>query len=89
MSALEALKLKCEYQPYKNFGDLEEGRYTIYHFAISKTKRGKCVRIDLGKFYMFLPERFAEVLDEDKIDELNKSPKVMIYKGKDPANQDR
>lgn len=44
--------------------------------------------VDMGNAYMYLPERYTD-LSEDKINTLNKTPKIMVYDGKDPADRDR
>lgn len=89
MDALEALNSAAEDHPYMSFSDIDAGRYVVHQFTVVKTKHGKRVRVDMEKFYMYLPERYIGVLNADKIDKLNENLKVMVYRGKDSKRQDR
>lgn len=86
--ALTALQSACSKKTYQSFKDLEHGDYIVNHFTIIETTHGKRVRIDLDDKYMFLPERFVKSIGPH-IDVLNKSPKVMVYSGKDSSDRDR
>lgn len=89
-TALSVLNSACEKKTYQSFKDLPVGEYIVNHFSIVETKLyGNRIRIDLGETYMLLPKRFAEKLDQEKINVLNKSPKVMVYGGKDSSFKDR
>lgn len=86
--ALCALQAACSKKKYQSFKDLEEGEYIVSHFTIIETSHGRRVRIDLDDKYMYLPERFVKSIQQ-YIDVLNKSPKVMVYSGKDSSHRDR
>lgn len=87
--ALDKLKFACVKVPFQSFKTLPQGEYIINHFSIEQTAHGKRVRVDMDDCFLFLPERFARVTTEAEINELNSSPKVMIYSGKDPEDQNR
>lgn len=89
MSALDTLQKSCLKRPYKGFKDLEHGDYIVQSFAMTNTDHGKRVRIDMEDCYMFLPKRFADSLDQPAINELNKTPKIMTYSGKDHEDRER
>lgn len=86
--ALSALQSACSKKKYQSFKDLEHGEYIVNHFTIIDTSHGRRVRIDLDDKYMFLPERFVKTI-EPHIDVINKTPKVMVYSGKDSSDRDR
>lgn len=88
MSALNALKFSAKYRPYKSFTSLKMGKYIINKFSSAETEHGERIRIDLDKFYMYLPGRFSG-FSSDQLSELNKTQKLMIYKGRDKKNHDR
>lgn len=89
-SALGALKLACEQQYYRSFKNLQPGEYIVKKFSLMETAHGARLRIEIDDHtYMILPERLAKSLDEEKINVLNQTPKVMIYGGKDTDNHDR
>lgn len=88
-AAMDALNMACSKMIYKSFKNLAPGEYIVNHFRIVDTIHGKRVRIDLDDNYMLLPERFTNMLTAEKIDVLNKAPKVMIYSGKDSTDRDR
>lgn len=88
-AALSALKSACVKKKYKSFKELVLGEHVVKKFNIVETTHGKRVRIETDQFYMYLPERFVTVLTEPVIEELNKSPKIMVYGGKDETERDR
>lgn len=89
-SALSALKMACLKRNFKSFKDLMPGEYIVKNFSIVNSTHGPRIRIDLADYtYMYLPERFINVLTQDKIDTLNLTPKVMIFSGKETTNRDR
>lgn len=89
-SALNKLQAACIKKPFKSFKDLAVGEYIVNSFVAVETKTyGQRIRINLEEFYMYLPERFQQMLDEAAIGELNLGPKIMIYGGKDIADQNR
>lgn len=75
---------------YKNFDDLPIGDHIVYEFVSMETKFGKRIRIMLDTHFMFLPSRFNATLDDEAtLAELNSSPKIMIYGGKDAGDKNR
>lgn len=86
--ALNALKTACSKKKYQSFKDLEPGEYIVNHFTIVETMNGTRLRIELDDKYMYLPERFVRTIGPH-IDVLNKSPKVMVFSGKDSSDRDR
>lgn len=86
---MEALNSACAVQSFKSFRELEQGEYIVNKFSKASTNHGERIRIDCAGFYMLLPERFAQTLTDEVIAELNKSPKVMAYSGKDVSNRNR
>lgn len=83
MEALNQLKTLCVKKTFKSFKDLVPGEYIVNSFALVTTAYGDRVRISIDneKTYLYLPERFK--LDEAAIIELNSSPKIMVYGGKE------
>lgn len=88
-NALGVLRLACTKKKFVSFKDFSTGQYVVNKFTIVETTYGKRVQIDLNDSYMYLPERFVNMLTQKDIDELNKSSKIMIYKGKDTTDKDR
>lgn len=88
-AAMDALNMACMKKTYKSFKDLLPGEYIVKNFCVVDTLHGKRVQIDLDNNYMLLPERFINKLNAEKIDILNKTPKIMIYGGKDISDRDR
>lgn len=89
-SGLLALKMACMKRTFKSFKELLPGEYIIRNFTVVDTLHGKRVRIDLNDLtYMYLPERFNNVLSQEKIDDLNQSSKIMVFSGKDSTDRDR
>lgn len=84
----EAIALNALKSAYQSFKDLETGEYIVKHFTIIQTSHGQRVRIELDDKYMYLPERFVNTIGPH-IEVLNKSPKVMVYSGKDSSDRDR
>lgn len=89
MSAISILKKASIPKPFKSFKDLQEGKYKVERFDLVETNFGDRVRIKTNDAYMYLPERYAEEMTEEVINELNTSSVTMIYSGKDPENQNR
>lgn len=83
MNALNQLKAACLQKTFKSFKDLAPGDYIINKFSLADTAHGKRVRVELdnGCTYMYLPPRFT--FDEATVAEMNSSPKIMIYGGKE------
>lgn len=88
-SAMSALKMACAKKSYQSFKDIVPGEYIVEKFSIVESSHGKRIRVDIDDKYMFLPERFANMLSVDDINELNESPKIMVYGGKESGNRDR
>lgn len=91
MSAMLVLKNACLKKPYKSFKDLAPGEYIIKQFSVvtSKYEGKRIVRIDMEESYMYLPERFATSMTDAIIAELNASPKIMVFTGKDMNDRER
>lgn len=87
--ALAALKSACEKRTFKSFKNLENGEYYVTRFSHVDTLHGKRVQIDLADSYMYLPERYLTKLPEDVCKDLSKTPKIMIYGGKDANGSNR
>lgn len=52
----------------KPIKELEIGKiYPIVKMFALKTKYGRQVKVDLGNFECFLPQRFSKILNDDKI----------------------
>lgn len=83
MNALDQLKGICVKKTFKSFKDLVPGEYIVDSFALVSTTYGNRVRvtIDNGSTFLYLPERF--VMTESTVAELNETPKIMIYGGKE------
>lgn len=89
---MEAVKvLQNAFKPinFKSFKHLAVGDYVVKNFKVVKTTYGPRVRIEIDEFYMYLPERATEHLDEKTIASLNSNPTIMSYMGKDPEVQNR
>lgn len=84
--ALNTLKAACVHKKFASFKDLLPGEYIINKFSIVNTTFGDRIRIDLQDSYMYLPESFLKTLTAELLDDLNKSPKIMVYHGKDSNN---
>lgn len=88
MSALEVLNSISEKRSFKSFKTLAQGEYIIRRFTSVETSYGKRTRIDFDDGYSYLPERYNS-LRQDQLDELNTTPKIMVYAGKDRENKER
>lgn len=88
-SVMDSLNLACGSKAYQSFQNLPTGDYIVNHFSTVNTPHGERIRIDCDEFYMLLPERFFNLLNQEKLDTLNSSPKVMVYGGKDHLNRSR
>lgn len=98
--ALNALKAACSrkkfvgfknannWPKFRSFTDILPGEYIVNKFSIVNTKYGERIRIDLHDSYMFLPKCFLKDLPREYIEEWNKAPKMMTYKGRDAENRD-
>lgn len=84
---MNALQLACTSKStsnYKNFDNIAIGAYEVLEFRIVVTKFGKKIRVKTVDFYCYLPDRFAEFLNEEKqIEEINRIPHIMLFKGKE------
>lgn len=89
MSVFSTLKNACSWEEnksptYKNFDQLDIGEHKIKQFAIKDTQYGTRIQVTIEDFYVFLPARFSDkITSESEIDELNATPCIMIYKGKE------
>lgn len=87
MDALSVLKEFCLKKTFKSFKDLPPGEYIVSLFEKSTSNHGERVKITINDFYMYLPERFN--FTEKQLEELNETPKIMVYGGKDSTAQNR
>lgn len=85
-AALNALKAACSHKKFTSFKDLSPGEYIVNKFTIINTAYGERIRVDLHDSYMYLPQGFLKTLNPEVLDDLNKSPKMMVYGGKDVNN---
>lgn len=68
------------FKPTKPVRELECGKkYPILKMYPVKTKFGRQVKVDLGEFECFLPQRFSKILTDDKIETLTKVG--LVFKG--------
>lgn len=86
MAALDFLNSICEKRSYKSFTNLPHGEYIIRRFSIVESRLGNRVKIDFDDGYAYLPERFNKLLAEH-IEELNMTPKIMVYSGLDSSTR--
>lgn len=93
MNALQTLKSACKKKFFKGFKEIANGEYTMEYtvkrFTSIDTNYGPRIRMDMGDFYMVLPERIGEDLTVADLESLNKAPKLMIYYGRDTADHNR
>lgn len=92
MDAIKSLKTACQAKNFHSFRNLAPGDYVVHRFTLVQTTHGQRIRVDFEETYMYLPERFAQILTPEKIETLNSSltPKLMmIFGGKDRDNRDR
>lgn len=62
------------------------GEYIVTHFERRITDHGERVRVSIDDYYMYLPSRFNS-LTQEVLDDLNETPKIMVYGGKNPNAQ--
>ena len=86
IAALNTLKAACSHKKFASFKDFSPGEYIVTKFSIVNTVYGERIRIDLHDSYMYLPQCFLKTLKPEVLEDLNKSPKVMTYEGKDGNN---
>lgn len=94
LRAFDLLKLAVRPKQFMSFKNLPLGAYQVLHFSTEHTKNyGLRVKADMGERYVYLPERTLKDLKPEEYDAfitaLNDSPKMMIYKGKNPNQKDR
>lgn len=92
MEAIQALKTACQTKTFQSFRTLQPGDYIVQRLTLVLTTHGQRIRIDFEETYMYLPERFAQIMTPEKIESLNSAlaPKLMmIFGGKDRNNRDR
>lgn len=87
IAALNALKAACSHKKFASFKDLSPGEYIVNKFTIVNTAYGERIRIDLHDSYMYLPQCFLKTLTPELLEDVNKSPKLMVYEGKDGNNR--
>lgn len=86
MSAVTLLQESCSTKQFVSFKTLPVGAYKITKFTSSQTTYGRKIRAEFGSQYVFLPKNTADYLDDQKVEELNKTPLVMVYNGKSSTN---
>lgn len=91
MSAFNALKTAAKASSaYRNFDNIAVGVYKVLKFEFVTSKYGKRVVVTTPEFKCFLPDRFSQSIQTDEaIAELNGSPCVMRFSGKDATRKDR
>lgn len=89
MDAFSMLKSVCCTKQFVSFENLPVGDYFVEEFALVNTKFGTRIRVDIGDKVVFLPERFSKNMTSEKVNELNNSPKLMCYKGKDASKHNK
>lgn len=89
MSAFNALKSACKGSiMYRNFDSIEIGVYKVLEFKFADTRYGRKIVVVTDEFMCFLPDRFSKsIMTQEAIDELNNTPCVMKYNGKDPKRK--
>lgn len=86
---MDALLAACsKVTSYMSFDALPIGEHRVSNFFKTDSKYGQRVRVNVGEKYVYLPERFSCLTSND-LKQLNKTPTIMIYGGKDRSNQDR
>lgn len=89
-AALNALKAACSRKNFVSFKDLSPGEYIVNNFSIMDTAYGERLRVEMPNAFMYLPPSVLKQLNLERnpglIDDLNKAPKIMVYKGKDADN---
>lgn len=85
--AMSLLQSVCEKKKFISFKNISPGEFLVKNFSVVDTQHGVRIQIEVDNGYMYLPERFS-VLSQS-LDELNKSPKIMVYKGKDANDTNR
>lgn len=88
MESLAMLRDACVVKSFKSFKDIQPGDYIVTFFDKTITDHGERVRVTMDDGYMYLPHRFNK-LPQEVLDDLNKTPKIMIYGGKDPSARNR
>lgn len=89
-SALGLIKnAKANQKPYYGFDKLARGYYAIVNFRLTKTKYGEAILIELKDEVLFMPHYFRDVLDSDKIEELNNDgvKKFLYFGGRNPTRK--
>lgn len=90
MSGLAYLKkAKHNKKTYRSFKTIEPGRYPVLSFAHVHDQCGENLRVRTKDFYINLPQRFLMNLNQKILDKLNTERLVMVYSGKDEANNNR
>lgn len=85
---MDLLKSSCIPKQFVSFKSLPIGVYKITKFAMVETQYGTKVRAEIGHQYVFLPQRMTAIC-EAAIDELNQSPKIMVYSGRVASQHNR
>lgn len=91
MSAFNALKSAVKASgAYRNFDNIEIGVYKVLGFSFVITRYGQQVVVTTPEFKCFLPDRFSKYIRTvEALAELNATPCVMRFSGKDATRRNR
>lgn len=91
MSAFNALKSAVKASSaYRNFDNIDVGVYKVLGFKFMNTRYGQKIVVTTAEFKCFLPDRFSKSIQTDEaIAELNGTPCVMRFSGKDATRKNR
>lgn len=85
---MDFLKKAC-WSTVVSFKDLPIGDYIVTEFKLVTTKNyGVRLTAILGDKQVFLPNRFSKDITEEIVTDLNKTPKIMSYTGRDERRGD-
>lgn len=90
MEALEALAAlnNCS-KKYTNFTKLPIGEYPVRKFSFVETQQGDRIRADLDEYFVFLPKRYFDNVNQERCDVLNKYNYIMVFGGKENTKTER
>lgn len=74
---------------YTNFGKLPIGEYPVQKFSLASTPHGDRIRVDLAEYFVFLPHRYFDKVNEEKCTTLNKFNYIMVFNGKENTKGER
>lgn len=89
-AALQVLsELNSCSKKYINFSKLPIGEYPVEKFSLVSTPHGDRIRADLAEYFIFLPQRYFDKVNEEKCVTLNKYNYIMVYNGKENTKNER